>query len=706
MPIYGRIVKIIRANLTNFHQSSQLSGGAAFRAGTSLDNVKVREPTTSSVALLRNTNPGEPGVTTGSAARDAGQKWPASLHYVDFPENPNFVGRRDILKTIHQRLVRDDVNAPETSPASRAFALWAPKGFGKTQTARRFAVETAENFPYILWVNAGDEAGIMETYATFATRLGLVDEAAGFLRAAKVLLDWFRSLGTDYHCLLLVITLRPKLTLTILHVSYAEKHFLVIFDNAEDANLVNRWWPHGKMGSVLVTTLDPSFGTSNVAGSGAPLETFDEDSAIEMMLSQVSDHAKNDADQGRNEAREIVRRVAHLPMAIQHCLGMINESGRTLSQFNKKYRNPTSVLLRTSDNKVNRPYAPYHQGLTDTLQDRLEALDGDSRALMDAFSLLYNVRIPESMFDIDPPEDLHDVDFLQDFERCIVKVSKGLVLRAGDDLSTFYLHSLLRDFLRDNMTKQSRQVAFDTVTRLISIALDQKNYPPNMARRMADRKYFLEYFKHTESIRLFCEEALDAKGQHELEIPVFFIAMLEASSWLCYATGFFMDGLAHVKTAERVLDMLQRHSAALTKTPTPDYAADVTIRIYHNHACIATEIGDFKLSLTMFEKEMIFYNEAVRAGIKDPGGRSRLGIIHGGIANSLQGLGDHLAAEAEYRRCLECAQQKDDIHSSYEVNICRSQWARGANDEASKRLEELIRLREAEYGPDDVKDFV
>lgn len=131
------------------------------------------------------------------------------------------------------------------------------------------------------------------------------------------------------------------------------------------------------------------------------METFDDDSAIEMMLSQVSDHAKNDADHGRKEAREIVRSVACLPIAITHCLAMINESGRTLSQYNKKYRNPTLVLQRTSDNKVNRPYAPYHQGQTDTLLDRLETLDDVSRALMDAFSLLYNARIPESMFDIE-----------------------------------------------------------------------------------------------------------------------------------------------------------------------------------------------------------------------------------------------------------------------------------------------------------------
>jgi len=207
------------------------------------------------------------------------------------------------------------------------------------------------------------------------------------------------------------------------------------------------------MGSVLVTTLDPSFGTSNLAGNGAPLDPLEENSAIDMMLSQISDHARNDADHGFKEAREIVQRVAYLPLAIQHCLGVINESGRTLAQFNKRYRSPSAVLQRASANKVNRYCAPYHQGLTEALLGRLNGLDEDSRALMDVLSLLHNVRIPESLFDLEAmPQDLEDIGFLRDFELRIVKVSKGLVQRAEraalvghvvSDLSTFHMHSLL-----------------------------------------------------------------------------------------------------------------------------------------------------------------------------------------------------------------------------------------------------------------------
>jgi len=58
--------------------------------------------------------------------------------------------------------------------------------------------ETADCFPYILWVHAGKEAGIIETCAMYAVRLGLVDETVGFLQATKQLRDWFKSLGGYY----------------------------------------------------------------------------------------------------------------------------------------------------------------------------------------------------------------------------------------------------------------------------------------------------------------------------------------------------------------------------------------------------------------------------------------------------------------------------------------------------------------------------
>ncbi|EFR04153.1 SesB protein [Nannizzia gypsea CBS 118893] len=613
---------------------------------------------------------------------ESNQNHQKSCHWITFPKNRHFVGRKTILNVMKEHLV--DIKAAAPSEG-RAFALWAPRGFGKTQTARRFVAETADHFQYILWVYADTETKILEAFDDYAKQLGLVKESSDFLATARALLRWFESLTVP---------------------------FLVVFDNAESSKLINTWWPHGKAGAVLITTLDPAFATSTVAGTGAELPPLDESDAVEMVLSQVPLNAYGTLEESREAARQIVRRVANHPLAIQSCIGVINECGRSLSEYNRKYKDSDSVIRNSSVERVNRNYAPYDRGLRDALKDRVETLDNGSRVLMDVISILHPGKIPASLLDLDePPEYLSNLEFIKDFDLHITKLLKGLVSRnvrkSGNEPLYFHVHTLLRDSLRSEMSLKSRQIAFETVTRLLCIALDPWSYPSDVPGRETDRRYFLEYFAHVESVRRFCDEHWRGEHLEALQVPTHYIILLSYSSWLCYSTGFLEDGLAHIKSADRILETLKRNSENLGSSQDSHDVTVALLDICHNHACITTELGDFSLSLELFQKEQAIYIDAVANGFQSPPGSGadwRISIL-GGIANSYQGLGNQIEAELYYKQCLELG-EKNDIHSPYEVNICRSQWARGALVEASARLEELIALREAEYGPEDTEDFI
>lgn len=138
-----------------------------------------------------------------------------------------------------------------------------------------------------------------------------------------------------------------------------------------------------------------------------------------------------------------------------------------------------------------------------------------------------------------------------------------------------------------------------------------------------------------------------------------------------------------------------------------DKVEKARIALSHARACIATEQGDFAEALEEFQKEDKQLEEAMEKGysLTEAQKNQKKRVILGGIANSYQGLGDQLKAEANYERCLKLG-KKDDINSSYEVNICRSMWARGAHDQAAARLNELIALRNAAKGTDDEADFM
>ncbi len=119
------------------------------------------------------------------------------LHYIRFPENPYFVGREDFLLTVSKHLCRNSQDSPLVSEPShqRAFAIWAPNGFGKTQLARKFVHSHAREFPSILWVFADSQAKIVESYATYAVKLGLSNDSTEMGTAARALLDWYATTG-------------------------------------------------------------------------------------------------------------------------------------------------------------------------------------------------------------------------------------------------------------------------------------------------------------------------------------------------------------------------------------------------------------------------------------------------------------------------------------------------------------------------------
>lgn len=184
---------------------------------------------------------------------------------------------------------------------------------------------------------------------------------------------------------------------------------------------------------------------------------------------------------------------------------------------------------------------------------------------------------------------------------------------------------------------------------------------------------------------------------------------------LCYRRSYFDHGLSFLSSAEDILDS---HSRDFNVFGASEIIISETVDIHYNHACIASEIGDFDLSLKEFSRAKEFHDKLKAQGYPDPK-PIRARAVLGGIANSQNGLGDDSEAEITYGECLALG-TPDDIHSAYEVNICRSWWARGLSElkkdsrleaeklfkKAEARLRELIGLREKAYGNNDVVDYM
>ncbi|KAI1760076.1 hypothetical protein GGR53DRAFT_511161 [Hypoxylon sp. FL1150] len=427
-----------------------------------------------------------------------------------------------------------------------------------------------------------------------------------------------------------------------------------------------------------------------------------------MVLTQITPFAKGqDQQQAEIEARKLIERLGNHPLAIQSAIGSINESSRKLVHWNKR-ANTEQILSSEHHNSFR--YAPYPKGLREAFASRVEGLDDSSRLLLDVLSTLDPDQIPEQLIDqASPAEDLGTIDFVADLDHCVSQVSKGLIVRgvrretgnpsneSVKDRTSFYMHRLLRDFVHSRMSDKGRQAAFETASKLLSLAIDTRNHPQGESvnavkyRVTLDQEYTSMYLLHIRSLHEFYEGCCKQHGKN-LRVPIHFLRMLVRSSWLCYRAGYLKVGLELVSTAIEIRRGAERKVISIING-TDAEAAKVWQRLYYNHACIKTETGDFQTALESFSEYKSLCDSSGDFTTKDAW------RAIGGIANSEQGLGNHEEAIRCYKKCIQLqARPKDVVYSPYEVNICRSYWALNKNDLASERLEELLRLRLKELG--------
>lgn len=302
-------------------------------------------------------------------------------------------------------------------------------------------------------------------------------------------------------------------------------------------------WPHGPAGSILITTVDPFFQSSNLAGQGQQLNELGEDAGVEMVIAELSEQARGrgNAEETRREAIELVRSVDNLPLAIKACIGFINDTSRTLAQYNRRYKS-TEIVLKddTSGHYVNSSHAPYSRGtgLSVVYSNHILTLNKESRELLNTMALLYPEEIPDQLFDPDSPVDnVDDISFTgQKLGPCISRLSKGLILlgpgngtRTGNglvnkDTTSYHMHRLLRKFIRQQLDDSSRQKCFEIGSRLLFLAADSKH--------RLNQEYYSDYFQHIESFREFYLETCKSHRDSILQVPICFVELLQRSGWL------------------------------------------------------------------------------------------------------------------------------------------------------------------------------
>lgn len=367
-------------------------------------------------------------------------------------QNPMFHGRQDILTQVNIALALTLEGTHRASLTSlRSFALCGLGGVGKTQIAVEYAFSRKHSYDAVFWVQASSIAKLDESFTQISVELGLEDalKAGDRVVSRNIVMSWLanpiKNINSDENA----ATSQDK-AIT----------WLMVFDNADDLELLHDYWPTSKNGAVLVTSRDPLAKTNLYSRGGIDLEPLStEDSAS--LLRKLTGHEQVLLDEGSSLA--VSKRLGGLPLAISQAAAYIQRQDLTFSEFLDMYE-VESIATEFQHVKIG-----YHQEYQHTLSTvwSFDSLSPDAKALLDVLSFL-------------DPDCIDEVILTQGTSISVAKfpstsasymnsrttLLKSSLVKRNKEHGQLLLHRLTQDAVRLSLPKDLSQKSFAAATNL------------------------------------------------------------------------------------------------------------------------------------------------------------------------------------------------------------------------------------------------
>ncbi|KAN0095890.1 tetratricopeptide repeat domain containing protein [Hyaloscypha variabilis] len=240
--------------------------------------------------------------------------------------NPDFFGREGVLQQIAKALLPSQTKfVSSESEDLKRFAICGLGGVGKTEIAVEFALRYKDAYDAVFWIRADEVSKLDSRFSQIAVELQLetATESTSHVVSRDLVKGWLS---------------KPwKWTKPEGEVRTAvEATWLMVFDNADDPQILPDYWPIQGSGSVLITSRDPlSKSIFARTSSGVDLEPFSNEEGA-TLLKQLTDEQDTE-----HIAEDIAQVLGGLPLAISQMAGIIRRQELKLSEFLESYNDAT-----------------------------------------------------------------------------------------------------------------------------------------------------------------------------------------------------------------------------------------------------------------------------------------------------------------------------------------------------------------------------
>ena len=338
------------------------------------------------------------------------------------PRNPNFTGREDLLRQLHERLME-----PGAMTAVLPQTLHGLGGVGKSQLAVEYAYRHRADFDVIWWIPAELTVQIQSSLAELGQRLNLGAPSEVNV-AVNAVLDALKGSGRGG------LQLPPN--------------WLLIYDNADDPENIVPYLPTGGPGRILVTSRN-----SQWLNRARPLEVDVFQRAESIMLLQ-----RRGPDLNNEDADRLAAALGDLPLAIEQAAAWRAETGMPAGEYIQLLEEKQHEML---DLPGPLDYQKSVAAAWNLSLDNLRANNPAALRVLQICAFFAPEPVPRSMFanarsvSVEPDLDraLHDRLRLSEVIR---DINRYALARIDHRINSIQMHRLVQAVLISQMTEEER----------------------------------------------------------------------------------------------------------------------------------------------------------------------------------------------------------------------------------------------------------
>lgn len=460
--------------------------------------------------------------------------------------NTTFVGRHALLRAVEEQLAAQD------TAAVLPHALHGMGGVGKSQLVLEYIYTHQHDHKVICWIPAERESLVLASLATLAAQLGVAPAERDRVGAPAA--------GTAVPA-----------ALEALRTGVPYDSWLLVFDNAEDVEMVRSYFPSNGPGKIIVTSRNRAW--ERVA-TPLPVNVFERGESVELLQKRSPDLSAEDA--GR-----LAEALGDLPLAVEQAGTWHAVTGMRVDEY-------LDLLARRSPEILELDPAPDYPvsvaAAWDISLERLRESNPGARQLLDICASMAPEPIPRSMLrgsrgiNITPEIDplLRESITLN---RAVRDLSQFSLVKVDPRTDSLQMHRLLQTVLLAKLSPEERERMRDAAHQLLSAAkpgpfgssLEWRAYQallPHMLSSQAvtstdtwvrelvqDTVWFLYYWGDQVGAADFAREAwnawLAASGEEDINV----IRMAKSLSFLLRQIGEVPES---IPLSENALEVSRR----------------------------------------------------------------------------------------------------------------------------------------------------